>query len=137
MLTCTGIADSVDLARVTRSAFVSKLAFQVGILAATLSTSFCSSARVSRRNDSGIPRYLHGKCAMPHGNACWTATMSPTLHLRYLHGKCATPHGNACWTATMSPTLHLMGVVTHFSTLVINPDTPAKRLRICAMQFMS
>jgi hypothetical protein len=111
MLTCTGIADSVDLARVTRPAFVSKLAFQVGILAATLSTSFCSSARVSRRNGSGIPRYLHGKCA--------------------------TPHGNACWTATMSPTLHLMGVATHFSMLVINPDAPAKRLRICAMQFMS
>jgi hypothetical protein len=70
MLTCTGIAESVDLARVTRPALVSRPAFQVGIREAMASMSGCSSVRRSRLSDRGIPKYLHGNGDRTHGNAC-------------------------------------------------------------------
>ena len=53
---CTGIADSVVYVRVVRPTALSMLAFQVGILEATLSTSRCSSALIKRDSDSGAPR---------------------------------------------------------------------------------
>jgi hypothetical protein len=62
---CTGIADNVDCVSVARPAAFSMLAFQVGILAATLSTSRCSSARRNRESELAReltkPMKMHAK----------------------------------------------------------------------------
>ena len=108
---CTGIAERVTLVSSTRPACVRRLDFQVGILAATVSTNACSSDRLSLLSDSGIPRYLHGNGA--------------------------TTHGNASWTAAIIASVQRIGVVTHLSMLVIRPDSPANRLRICCTQLRS
>jgi hypothetical protein len=42
-------------------------AFQVGILAAIVSTSFCSSDLLREVIDRGAPRYLHGNADSWHG----------------------------------------------------------------------
>jgi len=60
METCTGIADRVVCVSVALPAFVKMPAFQVGILAETLSMSVCSCARQSLVSDNGAPRYLVG-----------------------------------------------------------------------------
>lgn len=63
---CIGIEDNVTLVSSARPAWVSRPDFQVGILAATLSTNACSSARFSRESERGMPRYLHGKGLTSH-----------------------------------------------------------------------
>jgi hypothetical protein len=60
METCTGIAERVVLVRVVRPAFVSRPAFQVGILAATELTKRCSSERLNLLIDKGAPNYVSG-----------------------------------------------------------------------------
>ena len=65
----TGMAERVTLVSVARPASLRSPAFQVGILAATLSINGCSSARRGFSRVSGIPRYLHGKGASRPGKA--------------------------------------------------------------------
>jgi hypothetical protein len=50
------MAERVDLARVARPMGVIRLPFQVGILAATLSTMICSCSRFSLEVERGVPR---------------------------------------------------------------------------------
>jgi hypothetical protein len=105
MLMWTGIAERVTLVRRTRLAWVSKPDFQVGIRAATASTSGCSSECFSRFRDSGTPRYLEGNGV--------------------------TTQGNTNCTACITSSEHRIGVATHLSMLVTKPDAPAKSCSIC------
>ena len=64
MLRWTGMADNVTLVSSTRPAWVRRHDFQVGILAATESTSAYSSLLRSLCSDNGILRYLQGNSWM-------------------------------------------------------------------------
>jgi hypothetical protein len=103
-LRCTGIADRVTLVSSTLLAWVRSPDFHVGIRAEMESKSGYSSDRLSMLSDSGIPRYLQGNGATTQGNTC-------------------------CIVAIIS-SLQRMGVATHLSMLVTNPDAPAKSWRI-------
>ena len=96
METCTGIAERVVCVSVALPTLVRRPAFQVGIRAATASTSTCSSARLSLDSDKGAPRYLVGKS--------WSL------------------QGNTSWTAWITSEEHRIGVIVHLSRLVDRPD---------------
>ena len=97
--TCTGMADRVVCVSVALPVGVSSPAFQVGSLAATLSTMACSQLRGSLERCSGAPRYMDG-------NAC------------SLQGKTSR-------TASISSCEHRIGEMAHLSTFVARPEAPA------------
>jgi len=74
--TCTGMADRVVCVSVVLPVAVSSPAFQVGSLAATLSTIACSQLRGSLERYSSAPRYLDMKACSLQGKTCRTASIS-------------------------------------------------------------
>lgn len=99
MDTWTGIAERVVLVRVALPVFVRRPTFQVGIRAATASTSICSSLRLSLDRDKGAPKYLVGNSWIRQGNTSCIAWMSSSVQ-------------------------HI-GVIVHLSMLVDRPNAPA------------
>jgi hypothetical protein len=105
------MAESVVFVKVVRPALLSMLAFHVGIRAAILSISGCSSARDGLRRVKGIPRYVQGN-----------GTRRP---------------GKVPKMVATSTSVHRIAEMEHLSVFVTNPEASAKRLRMALRHLRS